>query len=161
MDLCLLWVLCVVRYRYLRRADHPSRGVLTDCGASLCVIWEPRKWRGPDPLGGCCTKRKTVLLYARRNVFSVKLSFVMVPHNIWYSFCLMFLATINNASVVASHSNFKGYNCMKIKVSGMLSGTRTRCWQLIYCPRDFSIIRTSEGKHQITLSLKNFMFFTK
>jgi len=28
MDVCLLWVLCVVRYRSLRRADHSPRGVL-------------------------------------------------------------------------------------------------------------------------------------
>ena len=28
MDVCLLWLLCVVRYRSLRRADHSSRGVL-------------------------------------------------------------------------------------------------------------------------------------
>ena len=28
MDGCLLWVLCVVRQRSLRRADHSSRGVL-------------------------------------------------------------------------------------------------------------------------------------
>jgi hypothetical protein len=28
MDICLLWVLCAVRYRSLRRADHSSRGVL-------------------------------------------------------------------------------------------------------------------------------------
>jgi hypothetical protein len=28
MDICLLWVLCVVRKRSLRRADHSSRGVL-------------------------------------------------------------------------------------------------------------------------------------
>ena len=28
MDVCLLWVLCVVRLRSLRRADHSSRGVL-------------------------------------------------------------------------------------------------------------------------------------
>jgi len=28
MDVCLLWVLCVVRKRSLRRADHSSRGVL-------------------------------------------------------------------------------------------------------------------------------------
>jgi hypothetical protein len=28
IDVCLLWVLWVVRYRYLRRADHSSRGVL-------------------------------------------------------------------------------------------------------------------------------------
>ena len=28
IDVCLLWVLCVVRKRYLRWADHSSRGVL-------------------------------------------------------------------------------------------------------------------------------------
>ena len=28
MNVCLLWVLCVVRYRSLRRADHWSIGVL-------------------------------------------------------------------------------------------------------------------------------------
>jgi hypothetical protein len=28
MDVCLWWVLCVVRYRSLRRADHSSRGLL-------------------------------------------------------------------------------------------------------------------------------------
>ena len=28
MDICLLWVSCVVRQRSLRRADHSSRGVL-------------------------------------------------------------------------------------------------------------------------------------
>ena len=27
-DVCLLWVLCVVRQRPLRRIDHSSRGVL-------------------------------------------------------------------------------------------------------------------------------------
>jgi hypothetical protein len=29
MGICLLWVLCVVRWSSLRRADHLSRGVLT------------------------------------------------------------------------------------------------------------------------------------
>ena len=28
MDACLLWILCVVRYRSMRRADHSSRGVI-------------------------------------------------------------------------------------------------------------------------------------
>ena len=31
MKVCLLWVLCVVRYRSLRRADHSSRGVRLWC----------------------------------------------------------------------------------------------------------------------------------
>jgi hypothetical protein len=36
MDVCLLWVLCVVRYRSLRRIDHSSRGVLPTV-AHRCV----------------------------------------------------------------------------------------------------------------------------
>ena len=35
MDVCLLRVLCVVRERYLRRADHSSRGMLTN--VCVCV----------------------------------------------------------------------------------------------------------------------------
>ena len=64
------------------------------------------------------------LMLAVLLVFSVKLSFFTVAHNILWSFCLMFLATINKAGVVASHSNLKGYKCMIIKVSPMLSGTQ-------------------------------------
>jgi len=30
MEVCLLWVLCVVTQRTLRRADHSSRGVLSN-----------------------------------------------------------------------------------------------------------------------------------
>jgi len=40
MDVCLLWVLCVVRYRFVRRADHSSRGVLPS------VISKPQQWGG-------------------------------------------------------------------------------------------------------------------
>ena len=35
MDVCLLWVLSVVRLSCLRRADYSSRGVLPTVGASL------------------------------------------------------------------------------------------------------------------------------
>jgi hypothetical protein len=45
MDVCLLWVLCVVMYRCLHRADHSSRGALHS------VIAKPRKWGDPGPLG--------------------------------------------------------------------------------------------------------------
>jgi hypothetical protein len=40
MDVSLLRVLCVVRQRSLRRADHSSRGVLLS-GVRLSVIEEP------------------------------------------------------------------------------------------------------------------------
>ena len=54
MDVCLLLVLCVVRLRSLRRADHSSRrGVLT----VVCCVWSrnhkiPRECGGQGPPGG-------------------------------------------------------------------------------------------------------------
>jgi hypothetical protein len=42
MNVCLLWVLCVVRQRSLRRADHSSRGVLPSV-VCLSVIEEPHR----------------------------------------------------------------------------------------------------------------------
>jgi hypothetical protein len=44
MDVCLLLVLSVVRYRSLRRADHSSRGVLPSW-VCLSVIVKPRNGR--------------------------------------------------------------------------------------------------------------------
>jgi hypothetical protein len=38
MDICLLWVLCIVRKRVLHRADPSSRGVLFSvCVCGMCV----------------------------------------------------------------------------------------------------------------------------
>jgi hypothetical protein len=59
MDVCLLWVLCVVRYRSLRRAGPSSRGVLLSV---VClkknVILKPRKMRRPRPPRGCRAIKK-------------------------------------------------------------------------------------------------------
>jgi hypothetical protein len=53
MDVCLLWVLCVVRQRSLRRAGPSSRGVLPSVVCLKCVIAKPRKMRRPRPPKGC------------------------------------------------------------------------------------------------------------
>ena len=54
MDICLLWVMCVVRQRSLRRADHSSRGVLPTvvrrCVWSRNLLWMRRPW----PTGELC-----------------------------------------------------------------------------------------------------------
>ena len=44
MDVCLLWVLCVVRYRSLRRADPSSRGVWCVVVCDLETSWMKRPW---------------------------------------------------------------------------------------------------------------------
>jgi len=51
MDVCLLWVLCVVRYRSLWRVDHSSRGGLwcvVMCDLETSWMWRPR----PTGAGG-------------------------------------------------------------------------------------------------------------
>jgi hypothetical protein len=60
MDVSFLRVLCVVRYRSLRRAGHSSRGVLTNVVCLKCVIAKPRKTRRPRPPRGCRAIEKNV-----------------------------------------------------------------------------------------------------
>jgi hypothetical protein len=58
-----LWVLYVVRYRSLRRADHSSRGVLPSV-VCLSVIAKPRKKRGgPGPLGAVAPLEKDTWIW--------------------------------------------------------------------------------------------------
>ena len=62
MDVCLSWVLCVVKWRSLRRADHSSRGVLPTVVHRLCdqeTSWMRRPW----PTVDCCAKTKNVYIY--------------------------------------------------------------------------------------------------
>ena len=49
MDVSLLWVLCVVRERSLRQANHSPRGVTPNV-VCLRVVGEPHR-RGLGPLG--------------------------------------------------------------------------------------------------------------
>jgi hypothetical protein len=63
MDVCLLWVLCVVKQSSLRRADHLSRGVLpsvvwlTECDREALIM------RRPWPTRGCCAMGENVYFY--------------------------------------------------------------------------------------------------
>jgi hypothetical protein len=56
MYVCPLWILCVVRWRSLRRADHSSRGILQ---SALClnVIVKRRQWGDLGP-GGVVEPRR-------------------------------------------------------------------------------------------------------
>jgi hypothetical protein len=44
-----LWLFCFVSYRFLRWADHSSRGVLANV-EFLCVIAKPKEWGGLGPI---------------------------------------------------------------------------------------------------------------
>ena len=50
MDVCLLWLLCVVMCKSLRRFDHSSRGVILNV-VCLSAISKPQHWEGLGPLG--------------------------------------------------------------------------------------------------------------
>jgi hypothetical protein len=49
MDICILSVLCVVRQRSLRRADHSSRGILPTVVRRCVWSRKPQEWGGHDP----------------------------------------------------------------------------------------------------------------
>jgi hypothetical protein len=69
MDVCLLWVLCVVRYRSLWRVEHLSR--VLQSVVRLSVVSKPQQWGDLDPLGlsytyimeslSCCHSRSRVI----------------------------------------------------------------------------------------------------
>ena len=72
MDVCLLWVLGVVRWRSLRRADHSSRG---DYRLVYVVVCDLETWRIRRPwpaLGRSTTKKKNPLHWFRRDKINCK-----------------------------------------------------------------------------------------
>jgi hypothetical protein len=93
MYVCLLWVLCVVRYRSLRRADHSSRGVLLSV-VCLSVIVKPRKMRRPRPPRGCRAIGKKngwlIALYTKLFLTLIHLRYVFLGlAALW--FCSMYV----------------------------------------------------------------------
>jgi hypothetical protein len=58
MDVCLLWVLCVVRKRFLPPTDHSSRGVLPSLVCLKCVWSRIPIKGGHGPKSGWSTTRK-------------------------------------------------------------------------------------------------------
>ena len=63
MEVCLLWVLCVVKQRSLRRADHQFREVLPS-GVCLCMIAKIRQG-GPGPLSSHAIQKKNQEVYEK------------------------------------------------------------------------------------------------
>jgi hypothetical protein len=71
MDISLLWVLCVVRQRSLRRADHSSRGVLPPFVCVYEYNGETSIMRRSWPSRGCCVMgvKEKILEKGRRLTF--------------------------------------------------------------------------------------------
>jgi hypothetical protein len=69
MDVCFLWVLCVVRYRSLQLADHLPRGVLPSV-VCLNLISKPQWWGGLGPLGLSSHEKKKTLTVGESNPYS-------------------------------------------------------------------------------------------
>ena len=57
-DICLLWVLCIVRYSSMWRSDHSSARFLPSV-VCLTEIVKPQQWGGPVPLGIVVPKKKS------------------------------------------------------------------------------------------------------
>jgi hypothetical protein len=99
MDICLLWVLCVVRYRSLRRGKHSSRGALpTVVRRFVCdleTLWMRRPWPalGRRAIGKkmkCVTYNKCVpnrVLQIYRVISKLLQVASSVIVGIWNGFC--------------------------------------------------------------------------
>ena len=61
LDVCHLWLLCLVRLRSVRQLDHSSRGILPIV-AYLSVIGKPGQREGPGPLRGVKAVEKNLLV---------------------------------------------------------------------------------------------------
>jgi hypothetical protein len=75
MDICLLWVLCVVRYRSLWWADHSSRGVLPTV---VRHVWsrKPQEWGGHDPRWVAAPQKKIyIYIYTYIYIGNVKCNY--------------------------------------------------------------------------------------
>jgi hypothetical protein len=59
MEVCLLWVLWIVRPRFLWRYNHSSRGVVPG-EVCLSVISEPQRWAGLGQLELSSRGKKTI-----------------------------------------------------------------------------------------------------
>jgi len=88
IDICLLWVLCVVRQRSLRRADHSSKGVLPSdmclqCDFETSTMKRPSPTKVVEPWkkitlhdvsAGCLANSVAVTAILTRSVDNKKLS---------------------------------------------------------------------------------------
>ena len=83
MDVFLLCMLCVVRYRSLRLADHSSRGILPTVVRRCVWSRKPREWGGPGPLGTVAPKTHIMMKASRpRSVEPSCLSHLLKIHKI-------------------------------------------------------------------------------
>ena len=65
MDVCVLWMLCIVMSRFLHRADHLSRGVLPTV-ICLSVIMKSHYFGGPGPPGSVVPQEEEGLKYLKK-----------------------------------------------------------------------------------------------
>jgi hypothetical protein len=96
MDICLLWLSCVFRWRSLRQADHSSRGVLPT-GVRRCVLSRNIK------------NRRSIYIYDISSLRVNDLTLTLLTWRKWW--------TPNNASKWQKRFNsaFKGLNLKMVR----------------------------------------------
>jgi hypothetical protein len=63
MEVCLLWFLCIIKKRSLRRVDQSSRGVIPSVVCPICVIAKPCKERPLPEIGSKSEIKKCVTFW--------------------------------------------------------------------------------------------------
>ena len=133
MDVCLLWVLSVVRKRSLPRVDHSSRGVLPTVLLVVCYL-ETSWMRRPWPTGG--------LLGQKGELWERFLKQMWTPwtiHLMLYNCFLIYFLNkgkfldVNASTRMIQHSHKFVHEFTKAKYS------QTKCIYIhdLYCGKDF------------------------
>jgi hypothetical protein len=123
MDVCRLCVLCVVRLRWLRRADHSPRGVLPSV-VYLSVIEKPWQWEGRGPLRAVSSwKRKF-----RDNYIIIRYSIFHFKNMVFLHIDGLHNAIISAGALGCSVSNTKPQVKVNVKQS------HYRPWQALGVP---------------------------
>jgi len=122
MDVCLLWVLCVVKYRSLHQADHSSRGILLsvmclnecDCEASIMRrTWSSRHF---------CIIKKNIYICVCVCVCVNNCSLSWLIFSLKY--CILFCKCIvlfYLVQLLSNYTSLRHFNCILADTVGYVS----------------------------------------
>jgi hypothetical protein len=115
--ICLLWVLCVVRYRSLRLANHSSRGILPIVVCPMSVIANPRKGRSWPGMGSKCCIKNYIHIY----IYDYYVNVCLVC--IWFSTGTTAFCENNNEVWVSTTAEY-----LLTNLTSMTFSERTTAW---------------------------------
>jgi len=156
MVVSLCWVLCVVRYRSLRRADHSSTEVLPNVMRRCVCDLETSRMKRPWPaLGRSATGKKQKVVMRQPYVFLILLSHCPLSCIRWDLAAIFFISELKPLDLM-KHKKYKVSDLNWIfDVLGEKSGYATKDITIIltfnnfwitFCHYDFQCVTTNVPK---------------